>query len=488
MSNRSLARRLVGVPWPPLLAVTLIVLLLVTVLWSRRAGTRDPSIFASQPVTILVSGDTRGALAPYPCSGALSGGLVQRAELIRGLRENGDLLVADIGNAIDVTGRGNSPYHLAKLTAIVRGERLLGAAAHNIGPGEAALGAEQLRSMARESGVPFLSTNLRQADGNPIVDTHLLLRRGGRRIAVLGFLSPRLVADESGAAGLIVVPPVEALSEALHWIDRDYDDLLVLAYLEADELAELTDALPNRAIVAARAGSLAVQRGEGVPVFGGRPIAAVGEFGASLVRFDLSAEKVEWTINHVALSGELADDAEQSANLAAFHRQLAAADYPPAATGLALELSPHVATDHRVAGSEVCRACHAAECFAWDNSAHARAWQSLVDRGVQYDADCQRCHTTGYGWPGGFESAERSLTTVSVGCESCHGPSLTHALDPAIRTPLVAHEQCATCHTSRTSPAFDLDAYWSRIRHGKSLADPAAANSADSAASPARIN
>ncbi|MCE9526065.1 MAG: cytochrome c family protein, partial [Planctomycetales bacterium] len=88
-------------------------------------------------------------------------------------------------------------------------------------------------------------------------------------------------------------------------------------------------------------------------------------------------------------------------------------------------------------------------------------------RGAHVDAECQRCHTTGFGLPGGFLSARRTPELGSVGCESCHGPSHAHALNPHERTPFPAREQCIRCHDHENSPTFDFSTYWPRIKHGR---------------------
>jgi len=104
---------------------------------------------------------------------------------------------------------------------------------------------------------------------------------------------------------------------------------------------------------------------------------------------------------------------------------------------------------------------------SWEASGHAHAWQTLVPRGFHVDPYCLQCHTTGYGFPGGFESVRRSATMFGVGCENCHGPSTAHAKDPKIRTPFVAADQCIRCHDHENSPNFEYADHWLRIRHGK---------------------
>jgi hypothetical protein len=195
----------------------------------------------------------------------------------------------------------------------------------------------------------------------------------------------------------------------------------------------------------------------------------VGYEGRSLVRVDIATDGDQaWRARDVMVSAVLPEDRGQLDILEAYHRELAARDFAPAATGLALPLPAEVSPSARVAGTHRCRACHIAEFAVWDNSRHERAWGSLADRGYHFDAACQRCHTTGYGWEGGFSSALANRGVGSVGCESCHGPSAEHEQNPTVRTTLVASQQCALCHTADTSPGFDYAAAWARIQHGHS--------------------
>jgi hypothetical protein len=90
-----------------------------------------------------------------------------------------------------------------------------------------------------------------------------------------------------------------------------------------------------------------------------------------------------------------------------------------------------------------------------------------MERGYHVDSYCQQCHTTGYGLPGGFESAGGSAALRSVGCESCHGPSQAHVRNPKLHTPFAARDQCQSCHDHENSPQFNYAAYWPRIEHGK---------------------
>ena len=87
---------------------------------------------------------------------------------------------------------------------------------------------------------------------------------------------------------------------------------------------------------------------------------------------------------------------------------------------------------------------------------------------AQADPDCQHCHTTGYGLPGGFQSAKQSRSLVGVGCESCHGSSQGHVHRPETPTPHFreAKNVCTACHDRENSPKFAYAEYWKKVRHG----------------------
>ena len=166
------------------------------------------------------------------------------------------------------------------------------------------------------------------------------------------------------------------------------------------------------------------------------------------------------------MGAALPDDAEQKQVLRAFHAALADRDFAADQTGLVAPPPPDAPPGYRVAGTETCAACHAAEQDAWAHSRHAGAWKTLVAPGFDVDPSCMACHTTGYGQPGGFVSHNRSAARVNVGCENCHGPSQAHVADPKVRTPYLASDRCTSCHDHENSPHFDYNTYWPRVRHG----------------------
>ena len=283
---------------------------------------------------VVISGDTAGWLAP--CGGASnqSGGLLRRGSYVRDLRQQADVVVADVGGA----PAGRSAYDRLKFQAILQGEAALGTVAHNIGAAEAALGAEFLRKCAgepeasapgrndiedRNNTVPLLSANVRDQQGHLVGEAIHLVRAGTHRLALVGVMSPRYAA-----AGLQVTAPQQAVLDAIRSAPGPYDALIVLAYMPEDELRQLAEALPEADVVA------------GGPT--GQPLApelvgptllvSATRQGKFLVRLDAPPPGAagRWSGRVEELDGRFPDDPRQTANLNQF-RGTGPAGFPPTA-------------------------------------------------------------------------------------------------------------------------------------------------------------
>ncbi|MEN6407107.1 MAG: multiheme c-type cytochrome [Thermoguttaceae bacterium] len=412
------------------------------------------------PLAIVVSGDTAGWIVPCGCTSNQSGGLPRRAAYVQALRDRVETILAEAGGAV----HGTSPYDRAKFEAILRGESLMGVVAHNIGAGEVRLGEDVLRQSAAKFRVPLLSANVRDRFGRLVGQPVRIESVAGRRVALVGVLSERYATAE-----LQVAPPRQAVLDALRSMAGRCDATIVLAYLPEDELYALAESLPEvDAVVGGPTGQpIAPKRG------GPTLLASATGKGKFLVRLDAPAlgSTERWSGRVVELDGRFADDPRQTANVERFRTELARWDFTPDQTGFAPSLPVGLPKGFFVAGGVACQKCHVDDCELWRKSQHAAAWKSLEAKGTHVDPECQRCHTTGYGLPGGFASMRRSPAMVDVGCESCHGPSQGHVADPATHTAHFgqARDHCAGCHDRENSPTFSYDAYWRRIQHGRNV-------------------
>lgn len=88
-------------------------------------------------------------------------------------------------------------------------------------------------------------------------------------------------------------------------------------------------------------------------------------------------------------------------------------------------------------GAAKCKACHMKQYTAWKKTKMFASFENLkpgvkaeaktkakLDPTKDYTTDekCLKCHTTGYGKPGGFKSIAETPDLINVQCEACHGP------------------------------------------------------------------
>jgi hypothetical protein len=117
-------------------------------------------------------------------------------------------------------------------------------------------------------------------------------------------------------------------------------------------------------------------------------------------------------------------------------------------------------------GAASCLDCHPQAHAGWETTAHSRAFDRLKAINQHNNTRCFACHTTGYGFPLGFQSETTTPHLRGVQCESCHGPGGSHASNPADASlkPIVtlAAEICGGCHNAHNRPTFTE---WTHARH-----------------------
>lgn len=161
-------------------------------------------------------------------------------------------------------------------------------------------------------------------------------------------------------------------------------------------------------------------------------------------------------INKTLACSTTVQDAIKGYDLAAGEANVKAASatpVPPVAKGQASYV-----------GGDTCSDCHSEQAEFWKKTVHAQAWETLVDRGQQFDYECIGCHVTGWEKPGGSNLGNNDKLR-DVQCEVCHGPSSIHVAKGGNEKPpaLIVNppeDLCATqCHTHEHSDTFQREAY-----------------------------
>jgi len=157
--------------------------------------------------------------------------------------------------------------------------------------------------------------------------------------------------------------------------------------------------------------------------------------------------------------------------------------------------------NHEYVGSKKCKKCHIKEYKSWEKTRMAKAFDILkpgnskeakekfgidVNKDFTTDPACIKCHTVGYGKPGGYtipdptdkKAVRDAQHFEGIGCESCHGPGgdyveILEEIQKSKRTyrdeELIAagmykigEAVCKTCHneespTIKAGDAFDYE-------------------------------
>ena len=415
----------------------------------------------SSNISLVVSGDTAGWITPCGCTANQAGGLERRASLLKTLGPNENVVYLDAGGS----AAGKSEYHQVKLKSILLGDQLMGLEVHNIGAPETQLTPDILFRIGQQANTKWLSANIQPSQVADSVQSsilsHRVVVRHGVRILVTGVVDSGLVKNPLWKVR-------EASSSVLAILQREKADItLVLAYMDEPGLRLLAESLPEvDFIVGGPTGQMLAPSKVG-PV----EIMSATNKGKFLARIELKKSGKVWkpvSRGAIEVASSLPRDPRQSKNLDEYLAALAVRDFPADESGLVpIQSSNSLQHGYQIAGSHACLQCHKQDDQTWHATKHSHAWQTLVDKRSHVDPSCQQCHTTGYGMSGGFVQIAKSSLLCNVGCESCHGPSQSHVLDPKTKTTYLSREQCIRCHDHENSPDFDYAKYWAEITHGR---------------------
>ncbi|MFQ5804972.1 MAG: cytochrome c family protein [Phycisphaerae bacterium] len=169
--------------------------------------------------------------------------------------------------------------------------------------------------------------------------------------------------------------------------------------------------------------------------------------------------------------------------------------------------------EYEYVGSKACKKCHLEQFKSWLQTKMARSFHVLrpnselkpskktgltadfieeikaakakagiaPDKDYTQDQTCLKCHTTGFGKPGGYaipdptdrKAKRKAAALEGIGCESCHGPGskyleifkeiqdkqrqYTRAELYAAGMTKIAAETCTGCHTKADNPTAGDD-------------------------------
>ncbi len=345
---------------------------------------------------------------------------------------------------------------------------LLGTDAVGVGERDLRFGLAYLRENAKLNKLPVTCANLVEAGSEkPIFPASLLIQKGTVKIGVFGLITDQ---GDLGPAreSLQVLEPRGVAQRTIADLRKKGATIVValsnLGKAEGEDLCTNVDGIDvmilGRNVPLIPQGRLIKKS---LAVYGGEQGQNVGH---TVVSLDAGGRKIDSLSADVFMLGaEIPEKPEILSLVKQFednlNEKLRRAEKEQAAQRAlaAAESSP----DHFV-GMSVCERCHKSETEQWRTTAHARAWQTLVDNKKDADPDCVKCHVVGFQKPGGFQTAALSPTMSNVQCENCHGMGTQHEAFAASPR-RITETTCRQCHNGTTSPDFSFAVFEPHILH-----------------------
>jgi hypothetical protein len=435
-----------------------------TIALEHHPASRPRTARVEKLLKIAFTSDTEGYIEGCGCKLAQSGGIAQRAEALRALRaRDPQLMVLDLGNFSPVkAGR-------ARLDALMTEEYRFFLAAMQemsyeaacVGPADLYTGSSVLRE-ASEARIPFLGLGV-QVDEEAPFASHVVLKKNGMRIGVIGFselIEPglRYQAQERNMVGVAFPTSMEALTANVRALRPEVDLLVVAGRMQPRTL---------RALSAQELGVDLVLVGgyDGYAFFTEGPAGFMNDtavachqiagYGYSFLTVYLSGEgPLEVQLETRFLRREEPIHPDMQRKIDRFYREIGNR------RDLLADMEPLLAWDtwqrDAYVGADACRQCHAPQFDQWSHTPHAKAMETLIEVGRQNSPKCVQCHVVGFETETGFRMAGSTPGLAGVQCEICHGAGAEHVRTQAAsdirKTPPA--RLCFECHDKEHAEGF----------------------------------
>ena len=363
----------------------------------------------SPSVVILYTGSTRSHLEPCGCYQEQSGGLPRRAYIVEQIRQQGFLtFLVDAGNIFD----GQAEIDAERCKINLKAMSAMGYDAVGLSQADLSYGDLYLSQQRTLATFPFLAS--RQSD---FTQSFVIKKVGKHTIAfVAGEVQDQSVSQASVVVGL-GNPEVSKHMDVV---------------IQPDEIETR-------------------ESQDGAFYVGSKPEGKT--LGLLALWIDSNGEVTRHYATELALTGDVEESESVRQLLTDFYRNASqSSDFTP------LFAAQHLEQDQRngYVSATACHQCHQQEYLQWSATRHAFAFETLLKKERYFDSGCVSCHTTGLGYPTGFQIGDQDSTLKGVQCETCHGPGKQHVGNPK-KTNIRSGADttlCLECHDTKHSPGF----------------------------------
>ena len=368
----------------------------------------------SPSVVILYTGGTQSHLEPCGCYQEQSGGLPRRAYVVEQIQKHGfPTLLVDAGNIFD----GQAEIDAKRCEVNLKAMSAMEYAAVALSESDLAYDEAYLSRQRAAATFPFLAPGAARGD---FTQPFLIARVGQRTLALVAGMVREEVVSEADVIVALGDPG-----------DSEHID----AVIYPDEIeAPLSEG-----------GTLSV---------GCKPEGKT--LGMLALWMDSNGELTRHYATELALTAEVGESEPVRQLLTDFYREVST-ENPSQDSPLFAERLLEQHAKNGYVSAAACQRCHEQEYLQWSATRHAFAYETLLKKERYFDAGCVSCHTTGFGYPTGFQIGDSDSTLKGVQCETCHGPGKQHIGNPKksnIRSGADT-SLCLQCHDTQHSPGFE---------------------------------
>lgn len=364
-------------------------------------------------VVILYTGGTKSHLEPCGCYQEQSGGLPRRAYVAEQIRKRGfPTLLVDAGNIFD----GEEEIDAKRCEVNLKAMSIMGYDAVALSQSDLTYDNTYISQQRAIATFPFLAPPATRED----------------------FTQP-FVIEKVGEHTLAFVAGV-AFEEVMSQAD------VILALGDPEETEHID--------IVIRADEIETTVSEdGTFYVGSTPEGKT--LGVLALWMDASGTLARHYTTELALTGDIGESEPIRRLLTNFYQSVAEENTTQRAILFAEQMLEQQQGNGYVAAT-ACQQCHQQEYLQWSATRHAFAYQTLLKKERYFDARCVSCHTTGFGYPTGFQIGDQDSALKGVQCETCHGPGKQHVGNPKKSNIRRGADMslCLECHDTKHSPGF----------------------------------
>jgi hypothetical protein len=418
----------------------------------------------SGEVSIIFSGEELGSLEPCGCYEGQLGGISRRYSFIDSFRKQ--------ANAVFPVSLGDLPKSCGsqeeiKLEILCRAMDEMGYILHNLGEKDIEINPQILSFLSQTSKVNFLSSNVKVVAPFPIKIAPYIIKEcfGAEhpfKVAFLGILS-KSISNTNMLDYVSISEPVEALKPLVKQLRDKVNLIVLLSHASLEESIKIAKLFPEIGLIITGHN---IEDPRGAIYVNNAAVVSSGIGGKymGVAKYSISNKVVKRkSVEVIPLDNRYKDSEEMILLLKEYQQILLDVDL--------LSKTPQAPLPDGLsyAGSFACGICHRIVYEHWCKTTHGTSYNTLVNVGHQYDPECIKCHTTGYGYISGFLNFEKDENLINVGCESCHGAGSSHIRNVENTYGFTGEDNCKTCHDSEHSPKFQFKEYWEKIKHPEEI-------------------